>query len=470
MWTRTRRRVVEEEVTEIVSDDFDIEAWREREERQRRKQRERMKYEHNRLHSFDSWWLHKYKLDVSDAQCLAKAGFYSRFGDTECFSCGLSKHVTFWKEGPDPETVHRQESPDCEFITGQSDNVSIERWMRSEQNRLDSFPPWWLDKYKLDVSVAQRLAKAGFYRWVSYTECFSCGLSKPWTFWQEGHDPETVHREESPDCKFITGQSDNVPIERWMTYEQNRLDSFPSGWLNVAQRVAKAGFYCTYTGDTKCFSCGLYKHSSLWQTGHDPETVHREERPDCKFITGQSGNVPIDNKLQENSKTSTDTSDTRVSGPSRFPISKSSKSQQNQEVRQPNDNQPKLHSGIQHLEPDTGAKPKRIGENNESETKSSTRRPTELRKSELKERKAQYVEENTTSASSDANKPIARKEWFTLYTRGSWCASKETVQTATERPVTGQEHVTHKNLNRGTDKQPENVSSYIREILFFMDD
>ena len=253
--------------------------------------------------------------------------------------------------------------------------------MKSEQNRLNSFNSWWLEENQLDVSDVQRFAKAGFYLRLSYTACFSCGLSKDLSFWREGHDPETVHREESPDCKFITGQSDNVPV---------------------------------------------------------------------------------DIKLQENSKTSSDTSVPRVSGPTRFPTAKSNKSKQNQEVRQPNDNQTKLHSGSQQLKPDTGTKPKRTGENENSETKPSTRRSTEHRKSELKQRKPQYVKGNGTSWSLDARTGIptissnTRKEWFTPDTRGGWCVDRET---ATKRSVTGQENAARENLTRATDKQTENVSS-----------
>ena len=270
MLKRTRRRrVVEEEVTEVVSDDNFIEALltkqRERQEREERERREQMKYELDRLESFTSR-----SFDVSVLQRLAKAGFYNQGGTTECFSCGLYKHRTFWQEGLDPETVHREESPDCKFISGQSGNMPIERWMKYEQNRLNSFPLWWLNCCLLDFDVAQRLAKAGFYRWSTTTECFSCGLYKPVSLWREKHDPETVHREESPDCKFITGQSDNVQI---------------------------------------------------------------------------------DNELSA------------ASGPRRFQNLKSNKSQQTQEVKQANNNQIKLLSEDQQLKSGTGAKPKRIGEN-----------------------------------------------------------------------------------------------------------
>ena len=193
MLTRTRRRVVEEEVTEVLSDGSFGALMKQR--------REWMRYEQNRLDSFNSIWLDVYQLDVSVAQRLAKAGFYHLdLGYTECFSCELCKHSSFWWKGHDPETVHREESPNCKFITGQSDNVPIERWMKYEQNRLDSFRSWGLDYHHLDISDAQRLAKAGFYSLYGVTFCFLCGLSKDWSFWRKRHDPETVHREERPDC------------------------------------------------------------------------------------------------------------------------------------------------------------------------------------------------------------------------------------------------------------------------------
>ena len=119
MLTRTRRRRVVEEVTEVICIDTNFEAYFKRQER------ERMKYEQNRLDSFDSSWLVYYQLDVSIAQRLAKAGFYCwGVGNTECFSCGLCKDLSFWQQH-DPETVHYEESPNCKFITGQSENVPI---------------------------------------------------------------------------------------------------------------------------------------------------------------------------------------------------------------------------------------------------------------------------------------------------------------------------------------------------------
>ena len=209
----TRRQVVEEEVTEEVTSannsffETYIKPGR----------RERMKYEYNRLQSLGSGWLFPHHLDINIAQRLVKSGFCGSWCTvyTECFSCELRKAWSFWlEEGPDPETVHRELRPDCEFVTSQSDNVPIREQMKYERHRLDSFNSGWVNKYPLELSVAQRLARAGFYhQWFGHTKCFSCELHKNSSFWEEAHDAETVHREESPDCKFTTGQSDNVPTD-----------------------------------------------------------------------------------------------------------------------------------------------------------------------------------------------------------------------------------------------------------------
>ena len=113
----TRRRVVEEEVTEVINSN-DAKG---------------MKYEKNRLKSLSSWWLNYYQLDAGVAKRLAKAGFYCTLGGTLCFSCGLSKSLSFWKQGYHPEMVHREERPDCEFLNGQSDNVPNKDFKRPNE-------------------------------------------------------------------------------------------------------------------------------------------------------------------------------------------------------------------------------------------------------------------------------------------------------------------------------------------------
>ena len=227
MLIRTRRRVVEEQVTEVVSHDS-FEA--------RVKQRpERMNYEHNRLDSLESLLFDDdYNFDISIKHRLAKAGFYESCCNTVCFWCGLDKDWRFWLEDHDPETVHRKESPDCEFVTGQSDNVPIGD-MKYEQNRLDSFSSWWLDSHHLPVSVTRRLAKEGIYysSYGGYTECFSCELRRTRSFRREDHDPEKVHRKESPNCLFVTGKSDNVPINNEL--QENSKTSTDISGLGASQ-------------------------------------------------------------------------------------------------------------------------------------------------------------------------------------------------------------------------------------------
>ena len=91
---------------------------------------------------------------------------------------------------------------------------TLREMMRFEKNRLDSFPSQWLN-HQLDVNVVKCLAKAGFYyKPIGGTQCFSCGWHKPVSFWQEEHDPEEVHSKRRPNCKFVQGQSQNVPLEQ----------------------------------------------------------------------------------------------------------------------------------------------------------------------------------------------------------------------------------------------------------------
>ena len=173
-----------------------------------------------------------------------------------------------------------------QVITSTNSDDNRKKWMKREENRLESFKLRYYNQPQFDVSLAQRLARAGFYRPESdCTECFSCGLRKKVGFWLRGNDPETVHNELRPNCEFI-----KQLLRELMKYEQKRLYSFASSFLKDDQldnaSLARAGFYYSGHG-TKCFSCGMWKPLSVWQSGYDPMTVHRKLRPDCKFLTGQ---------------------------------------------------------------------------------------------------------------------------------------------------------------------------------------
>ena len=100
--------------------------------------------------------------------------------------------------------------------------------------------------------------------------------------------------------RFINVKEYQKQMREKMKYEQNRLNSFlaHSIWHigPDKRRLAKAGLYCDHNGNTKCFSCGLFKRMSFWEE-EDPETVHRVLKPNCKFIKGD--NVPIEKYTHE---------------------------------------------------------------------------------------------------------------------------------------------------------------------------
>ena len=125
------RRVVEEEVTEVVCDDSSFntmvqEIIQLQGHLDQKQESEQMKYEQNRRDSFSSWWLNCFELDEGVAQCLTKAGFYCNGFATKCFSCDLTEPPFIWQDGHDPETLHFEKSPDCLFVKGQSNNVPID--------------------------------------------------------------------------------------------------------------------------------------------------------------------------------------------------------------------------------------------------------------------------------------------------------------------------------------------------------
>ena len=109
MFVTTKRRVVEEEVTEFI----DV--------KEREKQiREKMRYERNRLNSFPVHWLYWIGL----RQRFAKAGFYYDSNDNiRCYSCGL---IEPWRGGHDLERIHRTKRPNCDFFKG--DNIPLNRY------------------------------------------------------------------------------------------------------------------------------------------------------------------------------------------------------------------------------------------------------------------------------------------------------------------------------------------------------
>ena len=94
---------------------------------------EHMKCEQLRFNSFKHRPYETYK-GVWPTQ-LAKAGFYFDpiTNETVCYWCKLRIHASTWEKGINPKTVHRTESPDCEYITGQcKENVPFH--MQNQRN------------------------------------------------------------------------------------------------------------------------------------------------------------------------------------------------------------------------------------------------------------------------------------------------------------------------------------------------
>lgn len=82
-----------------------------------------------------------------------------------------------------------------------------------------------------------------------------------------------------------------------MNTEQNRLRTFAEWPTNAAvgaDRIAKAGFYYTGTGQTvECFACGV--RISEWNFEDQAITLHRSANPDCPFVIDPDScnNVPL---------------------------------------------------------------------------------------------------------------------------------------------------------------------------------
>ena len=88
------------------------------------------------------------------------------------------------------------------------------------------------------------------------------------------------------------------PIDRraWlMRSEFLRLMSFEDDSDLMPSELARAGFYYdAQCQETVCFSCGLRKLSSLWETEINPRYIHELENPDCEFISYEcTENIPL---------------------------------------------------------------------------------------------------------------------------------------------------------------------------------
>uniref|UniRef100_A0A3P8X072 E3 ubiquitin-protein ligase XIAP n=1 Tax=Cynoglossus semilaevis TaxID=244447 RepID=A0A3P8X072_CYNSE len=267
----------------------------------------------NRLESFRGCGL----AEQVPAERLAQAGFYfTGHGDrVKCFSC--RETVENWQTGDAPVERHKQVSPCCIFLkcvhsnhfkpngflyeeespenyplrTGEVVDEStypMAPHMRNEEARLQTFSSWPSNS----PVRPQDLAEAGFY----YTgvndavQCFCCaGMLSGW---EPGDTAWGEHARHYNFCFFILGHDvGNVPTME----EDTRLESFSGVQHPIDhERLARAGFYSTGTGDrVLCFCCG--EGLLGWQQDEDPWEEHALHYPGCPFLIEEKGQEFVNN-------------------------------------------------------------------------------------------------------------------------------------------------------------------------------
>ncbi|KAE8286186.1 E3 ubiquitin-protein ligase XIAP [Larimichthys crocea] len=273
------------------------------------------------------------------AERLARAGFYytGHADRVRCFSC--QKTVENWCRGDTPVERHKEVSPSCRFLScthrtlfnsipdntltnGSTYNEEAEDMefrlrtgevvdettypmaphMSSEEARLQTFTSW-----PSTAPVRSRdLAQAGLYYLgeSDQVQCFCCGGML--AGWETGDTAWGEHTKHFPYCFFILGHDvGNIPFQGDMEEEsdnrrhaethvamgsfEERLGSFAGVQHSIdPERLARAGFYSTGTGDKAlCFRCGGGLKS--WQPDEDPWEEHAKYYPGCSFLLAEKG-------------------------------------------------------------------------------------------------------------------------------------------------------------------------------------
>lgn len=280
------------------------------------------------------------------AERLARAGFYftGQADRVRCFSC--HKTVENWCKGDTPVERHKEVSPSCRFLscthrtnfnpssdtpltngsiyneeaedmeyrlrTGEvvdETTYPIVPHMKSEEARIRSFFSW-----PPSAPVRSRdLAQAGLYYLGEHDQvrCFCCGGML--AGWETGDTAWGEHTKHYPNCFFILGHDvGNVPFQAatenneggssqqrntdvHMGSFEERLDSFAGVQHPIDhERLARAGFYSTGTGDrVSCFRCGGGLKG--WQPEEDPWEEHAKHYPGCSFLLAEKGQDFVNN-------------------------------------------------------------------------------------------------------------------------------------------------------------------------------
>lgn len=237
-------------------------------------------------------------------------------------------------------------------VTGDEDGMSpiapsnpAEADLNREENRLATFEQegsTWPPNAKMEP---RKIAKAGLFYTGQYQETKCPWCTRVVTQWDYGEQAIVKHRSLSPDCPFILGTSNNVPLLRMTPSptpspalsrststprdipdgpappappqppptvqhhqhpvnvesqeylsEANRFKTFEGRWPLTFIRpadLANAGFI--YTGQDDIVQCVFCREFiGRWDEEDFPHTEHRSIYPTCPFVLGQNvGNIPI---------------------------------------------------------------------------------------------------------------------------------------------------------------------------------
>ena len=200
-----------------------------------------------------------------------------------------------------------------------------------------------------------------------------------------------------------------------MRCEKNRLDSFPSHWLNnqhldlnVVQCLAKAGFYYKPIGGTQCFSCGWCKPVSFWLEGHNPEAVHRSRRPNCEFLQGKGSDAPMDKEQHPSNDIALKESTSHALRPEKPPRPKVGNLKQSANCR----TNPRNYSHGREMQPEQSTDSRATDERNqEVETRLIPRRPPAPSKPDTSHQSfpATPVKDNICASSNSTDQTVNPK-------------------------------------------------------------
>ena len=222
---------------------------------------------------------------------LARAGLYydPRSEATICFACVFRKPASFWVKGRNPFHLHRIESPNCRYITGDiKDNVPFHtRYQRT--NKLSYLEP---NSSANKPAPSQGTGHPG--RLVADPPFTALPVTQEFNSFTIEARPRNRIREQSHYQQSTSEVHSSQPVQQ-MRSEEARLMTYkrwPSHAAVSPQDLARAGFF--YTGNADRVQCAFCHHVFRnWEPGDNPTFEHKRHFPRCPFVLGDVENVPI---------------------------------------------------------------------------------------------------------------------------------------------------------------------------------